>query len=114
MKLEKGFYTALGTPLDENGNLVAESLKRHIEQQIEAGASGLLLMGSMGIEAYIKNSTYAEVVKVGVEANNGRLPLFIGAMDNSIVKVIIIIYHRIKLLPSLLLSLEVKFIPLSL
>jgi 4-hydroxy-tetrahydrodipicolinate synthase len=87
MKLEKGFYTALGTPLDENGNLVAESLKRHIEQQIEAGASGLLLMGSMGIEAYIKNSTYAEVVKVGAEANNGRLPFFVGAMDNSIVKV---------------------------
>ena len=43
MKLEKGFYTALGTPLTESGDLVAESLKKHIEQQIEAGASGLLL-----------------------------------------------------------------------
>lgn len=87
MKLKKGFYTALGTPLDEEGNLVAESLKLHIEQQIEAGASGLLLMGSMGIEAFIKNSAYAEIAKVGAEANNGRLPLFVGAMDNSIAKV---------------------------
>ena len=49
MKLEKGFYTALGTPLDESGNLVADSLTKHINQQIDAGASGLLLMGSMGI-----------------------------------------------------------------
>lgn len=87
MELKKGFYTALGTPLDEEGNLVAASLEKHIEEQIEAGASGLLLMGSMGIEAYIKNSAYAEIVKVGAAANRGRLPMFVGVMDNSIVKV---------------------------
>ncbi len=87
MELKKGFYTALGTPLDEEGNLVAASLEKHIEQQIEAGASGLLLMGSMGIEAFIKNSAYAEIVRVGVAANRGRLPLFVGVMDNSIAKV---------------------------
>ena len=87
MKLEKGFYTALGTPLDEKGDLVAASLEKHIEQQIEAGASGLLLLGSMGIEAYVKNSTYAEIVRVGAAANRGRLPFFVGVMDNSIAKV---------------------------
>ena len=87
MKLEKGFYTALGTPLTESGELVAESLTKHIEQQIAAGASGLLLMGSMGIEAFIKNSAYAEIVKTGVAANAGRLPLFVGVMDNSVAKV---------------------------
>ena len=86
--LKNGFYTALGTPLDENGNLVADSLKKHIEQQIEAGAAGLLLMGSMGIEAYIKNSAYADIVSVGIEAVDGRLPLFIGVMDTSIAKVL--------------------------
>lgn len=87
MKLTNGFYTALGTPIDDNGDLVAESLRLHIEQQIGAGASGLLLMGSMGIEAFLKNSTFKEAAKVGIEANDGRLPLFIGCMDNSIAKV---------------------------
>lgn len=87
MKLKNGFYTALGTPLDKNGDLCADSLKNHIEQQIDAGAAGLLLMGSMGIEAYIKNSAYADIVRVGIDAVDGRLPLFIGVMDNSIVKV---------------------------
>ena len=87
MELKKGFYTALGTPLDENGNLIPASLEKHIEQQIAAGASGLLLMGSMGIEAYIKNSAYKEIVKTAAAANNGRLPLFVGAMDTSIAKV---------------------------
>ena len=87
MRLANGFYTALGTPLDEAGNLVEASLRRHIEQQIGAGASGLLLMGSMGIEAYIKNTSYADIVRVGADAVGGRLPLFVGIMDNSIVKV---------------------------
>lgn len=87
MEFKNGFYTALGTPLDENGNLVEASLRKHINQQIEAGASGLLLMGSMGIEAHIKNSAYAEIVRVAVDEVAGRLPLFAGVMDNSIVKV---------------------------
>ena len=87
MELKNGFYTALGTPLDENGDLVKDSLTKHINQQIDAGASGLLLMGSMGIEAYLKLSTFTEAVKVGAAANNGRLPLFVGVMDTSIAKV---------------------------
>ena len=49
-QLKDGFYIAPGTPLDENGNLVADSLKNHIRQQIDAGALGLLLMGSMRME----------------------------------------------------------------
>lgn len=86
-KLKRGFYTAMGTPLDENGNIVAESLVKEIDMQIEAGASGLLLMGSMGIEASIKTSAYIEAVKVASEAVKGRVPLFVGAMDNSIARV---------------------------
>jgi len=86
-KLKNGFYTALGTPIDERGELVENSLREHISSQIEAGAAGLLLMGSMGKEAYIKNSTYKEAVRVAIDEVDGRLPLFIGVMDNSIVKV---------------------------
>ena len=86
--LKNGFYTALGTPLDEKGDLLEESLKKHINQQIEAGAAGLLLLGSMGIEAFVKNSAYEKAVKAATEANAGRLPLFVGAMDCSIAKVL--------------------------
>ena len=86
-KLKNGFYTALGTPLDEKGNLVEESLRKHINQQIDAGAAGLLLMGSRGIEEGIKLSAYKEIVRVAAEEVNGRVPLFVGAMDTSIVKV---------------------------
>ncbi len=86
-KLENGFYTALGTPTDSNGNIVEASLKKQIEQQTEAGAAGLLLLGSMGKEPYIKNSAYRAAVLCAAEANGGRLPLFVGAMDTSIGRV---------------------------
>jgi 4-hydroxy-tetrahydrodipicolinate synthase len=85
--MKPGFVPALGTPLDKDGNLCAESLKKHINDQIEAGAVGLLCMGSMGIEAFIRDDVYPEVAKVAVEATAGRAALFVGAMDTSIARV---------------------------
>jgi 4-hydroxy-tetrahydrodipicolinate synthase len=85
--LKNGFYTALGTPLTEDGKVIESALKKHIDDQIAAGASGLLLMGSMGIEAAIPHSEYKKIVDIGIKANKGRVPLFVGAMDNSIARV---------------------------
>lgn len=85
--MRPGFVPALGTPLDKDGNLVAESLKKHINDQIDAGAVGLLCMGSMGIEAFIRDDVYPEVARVAVEATAKRVPLFVGAMDTSIARV---------------------------
>ena len=82
-KLKAGFYTALGTPLDKDGNVIEASLRKHIDMQIEAGASGLLLLGSMGIQSEVKNSAWAEAVKIAADAVKGRASLFVGAMDNS-------------------------------
>ncbi|MDO8686574.1 MAG: dihydrodipicolinate synthase family protein [Clostridiales bacterium] len=85
--MNSGFYTALGTPFDENGNFIAESFTKHIEDQICAGASGLLIMGSMGIEPYVKESEYIKVARTGAEAARGRCPIFIGVMDNSVSRI---------------------------
>lgn len=85
--MEKGFYTALGTPFDAEGNFLADSMSRQIEQQIEAGASGLLVMGSMGIQAFIKNSQYAKVAEVSAKAAAGRVPVLVGVTDVSIGRV---------------------------
>ena len=85
--LKNGFYTALGTPLAQDGTIIKPALKKHIEQQIDAGASGLLLMGSMGIQATIRHSEYKNAVDTAIEAVNGRVPLFVGAMDNSVARV---------------------------
>lgn len=87
MKLDKGFYPALGTPLDDNGNLMEESYRKQIELMIEAGAAGMLCMGSMGTEDGLSSSTYKNTAAVAADAVKGRVPLFIGAMDNSVFRV---------------------------
>ena len=85
--MEKGFYTALGTPLNEDFTFCEEGMIAQIEQQIEAGASGLLVMGSMGNMTYLKNSEYAKVAKCSAEAAKGRIPVLVGVTDVSIGRV---------------------------
>ena len=82
--MKSGFVPALGTPLDEKGNFYAESFKKQIQDQIEAGAVGLLCMGSMGIQSCIRQEVCPQVAAAAVEAAAGRVPVFVGAMDTSI------------------------------
>ena len=79
-----GFVPALGTPLDENGQLCAESYAKQIERMLEAGAVGLLCMGSMGQQAFISNDVCVKVAETAVKTAAGRVPVFVGTMDNSI------------------------------
>ena len=43
-------------------------------------------MGSMGMQACITGKVCPEVARVAVEAAKGRVPVFVGAMDNSIIR----------------------------
>lgn len=88
LELKEGFYTALGTPLDDCGNIVADSLTRQIEQQIAAGASGLLFLGSMGIQCSVRSSQCKVGAQVVSQAVAGRVPLFVGVMDNGVERVL--------------------------
>ena len=85
--MKAGFVPALGTPLDRDGNLMPESLRKHVRDQINAGAVGLLCMGSMGIEAFIRDDVYADVARTALDEAAGRVPVFIGAMDTSLARV---------------------------
>ena len=84
--MKKGFIPALGTPLDQNGNFCAESYKKQIEDQLKAGAVGVLVMGSMGQQAFLPTEIAPQVAEVAVEAVAGRVPVFVGCMDCSIAK----------------------------
>ena len=85
--MKKGFYTALGTPLEKDGTFIPESMAAQIEQQIAAGVSGVLVMGSMGIETYLKTSEYPKVAALSAQAVHGRVPTLVGVTDVSIARV---------------------------
>lgn len=84
--MKAGFLPALGTPLDAQGNLCKASYQKQINDQINAGAVGVLSMGSMGIQASLRLSVCPQVAAAAVEAAAGRVPVFVGAMDTSIAR----------------------------
>ncbi len=69
------------------GNLVKESFKKHINDQIKANISGILCMGTMGKQATIKNNVFVEVAETAVNCINSAVPVIVGCMDNSIERV---------------------------
>ena len=85
--MNNSFYPALGTPLDLDGNVIINSMVKHVEDQISKKAEGLLVMGSMGIQPVIKDSEYVKVAEVAVKAARGAVPVYVGVMDNSIARV---------------------------
>lgn len=90
--MKDGFFPALGTPLDADGNINRDSYARQIEIMTDSGASGLLCMGSMGNMSSIKDDIYSEVAEACTEANAGKLPVMVGVMDNSVARVMDRIY----------------------
>ena len=82
--MKYGFVPALGTPLDAEGKLCKESYTAQINRMIDAGAVGVLCMGSMGQQAFISNDVCVEVAETAIQAAAGRVPVYVGAMDNSI------------------------------
>lgn len=84
MNIKRGFVPALSTPLNNDGSLNEASYRKQIEAMLEAGAVGVLSMGSMGCEAALSNATFKKTAEVAADTIKGRVPLFIGSMDNSI------------------------------
>ena len=87
MKLQNGFYPALGTPLDSDGNFIEESMRIQVELMSVAGASGYLALGSMGQQPCVKDSEIPAVARSVVAAAGGNAPVFVGCMDNSLARI---------------------------
>lgn len=78
------FITALGTPLNEQGDLVESSFRRHIHHQLENEMDGLLVLGSMGQMPCVKQSTLVDVARVAADTAGGRTKILVGVGDNSL------------------------------
>ena len=85
---KQGFITALGTPLDNGGNFLRQSMIAHVESQLSSGAAALLCMGSMGQQAYISNSQYPLVAQTCADAANKKVPVYAGVSDVSVQRVV--------------------------
>ena len=86
-QMKNGFYPALGTPTDANGQLVGSSYEKQIDLMIEAGAQGVLCMGSMGRMESIRDRAYPVIAQTCCDMVSRRVPVMVGVMDCSVSRV---------------------------
>jgi 4-hydroxy-tetrahydrodipicolinate synthase len=79
----KGIITALGTPLTNNESLHEKSFRKLIRAQIDGGIHGFLIGGTFGVMQLLKDETYEDMIRVGINETNGRIPALIGCGDCS-------------------------------
>ena len=79
----QGSIVALVTPMDSNGAVDKESLKRLVEFHIEQGTDAIVAMGTTGESATLDETEHCDVVKCVVDYAAGRIPIIAGTGANS-------------------------------
>ena len=82
-KTFRGAWTALITPMKENGEVDYDGWRRLIALQIEAGIDGLVPLGTTGETPTLDDGEEERLIKIAVEECAGRVPLIVGAGSNS-------------------------------
>jgi len=78
----KGTYTALVTPFHE-GELDLSALERLIEEQIAAGITGLVAVGTTGESPTLSHEEKEQVIRSTLEIAKGRCQVLAGTGSNS-------------------------------
>lgn len=83
-----GVIPPVVTPRTADGAIDVPGLQAVIEHLIAGGVSGLFVLGSSGEVPYLTNAERALVVTTIREANAGRVPLIVGANEQTTLRVI--------------------------
>ncbi len=89
----RGVATALVTPMQLNGEVDSDSLRRLVEYQIINGVQGLVPCGTTGESATLSHPEHHHVMEVVAEQANGRVPIIVGAGSNSTREAISLTQH---------------------
>lgn len=77
----KGVYAAATTELHPDESLDLAATRRHFERLIEGGIHGLVVMGTVGEGTSLDPDEKREVLRIGVEAARGRVPVVTGVAE---------------------------------
>lgn len=77
----KGSITALVTPFTKDG-LDEQAFQDHVAWQIASGIHGLVPCGTTGESATLTHEEHKRVIRLCVEAADGRVPVIAGAGSN--------------------------------
>ena len=79
----KGVFPAVTTQLHRDQSLDLEATARHIEVLLESGIAGIIMLGSLGENIALEPDEKRSVMRMAVEAVNGRVPVLSGVSECS-------------------------------
>ncbi len=79
----RGVFTALITPMNQDGSVDYGALEALVEDQIRRGISGLVPMGTTGESPTLDYDEHSKVVEATIRVANGRVPVIAGTGSNS-------------------------------
>lgn len=74
-----GSITALATPFTAAGELDLNAWRQHLETQLAAGTSAVVVAGSTGEAATLSDREYALLIETAVAQVGGRVPVLAGS-----------------------------------
>jgi dihydrodipicolinate synthase/N-acetylneuraminate lyase len=77
----KGVYAAATTEFHADESLDLVATKRHLERLIDGGIHGLVVMGTVGEGTSLDFDEKREVLRAGIEAARGRVPVVTGVAE---------------------------------
>jgi 4-hydroxy-tetrahydrodipicolinate synthase len=82
MKDLSGAFTALVTPMKENGDVDYDGFKRLINFQIEQGIDGLVPLGTTGETPTLDEDEEEKLIRIAVDEVKGAVPVIVGTGSN--------------------------------
>jgi 4-hydroxy-tetrahydrodipicolinate synthase len=77
----RGVYAAATTEFHADESLDPAATKRHFERLIDGGIHGLVVMGTVGEGTSLDPDEKREVLRLGIEASRGRVPVVTGVAE---------------------------------
>lgn len=78
-----GSLVALVTPFDANDRVDNDAVERLVDFHVREGSDGLVVAGTTGESPTLERDEHAALIRLVVEAADGRLPVIAGTGSNS-------------------------------
>jgi len=82
MKALTGAYTALVTPMKENGDVDYDGFRRLVNFQLEQGIDGLVPLGTTGETPTLDEDEEEKLIRIIVDEVKGAVPIIVGTGSN--------------------------------
>ena len=97
MQVLSGSIVALVTPMNEDGSVDFNAIKKLVDWHVKEGTSGIVAVGTSGESATLEIDEHLEVIKSVVKYADGRIPVIAGSGSNSTAQAIKTTYESYKI-----------------